>query len=325
MNNILVTGGGGFIGFALIRRLVKLGYNVSSFSRNTYVEHKTIGIKTFQGDISNFSEIEQACMGMDTVFHVAAKVGIWGSYKDYYKTNVTGTKNVIEASQKCGIRRLIFTSSASVVFDGTDMEGADESIAYPNKHLSNYTATKAMAEHLVLQANSEKLKTISLRPHLVWGPGDTQLKSKIIERAKSGRLRKVGRKTYFTDTTFIENFIDAQILAFLQLKENPLVSGRAFFITNGEPVRIWDFINELIKSAGYPAVEKTVPIKVALFAAWLNEKTHFNKNTAPFITRFVIYEMCSHHWFDISAARKMLGYSPMINFNEGMKLLNLSK
>jgi nucleoside-diphosphate-sugar epimerase len=323
--NVLVTGGGGFIGNALVRRLVESGYEVSSFSRNIYPEHSKLGVTTFQGNLLNPADIEKACRGIDVVFHIAAKVGIWGKYSDFFETNVTGTENVINACKETKVSKLIFTSSASVVFDGSNLEGVDETINYPEKPVSSYTATKAMAEKFVLQANSDSLKTISLRPHLVWGPGDTQLIHGILERAKSGKLRRPGRKDFLIDTTYIDNFIDAQLLALKALDNNPDCCGKVFFITNGQPIRVWDFINSILKSAGLPPVQKYISKNLALIVAWILEKMHqlLHLKSEPYITRFAIHELCTHHWFNISAAKKLLDYSPRINFEEGERSLPL--
>jgi len=318
---VLVTGGGGFIGMALVKRLVETGFEVSSFTRRIYPEFHKLGVAVIQGDLRNLSEIENACKGVDVVFHVAAKVGIWGKYSDFYETNVIGTENVINACKRNRVGKLIFTSSASVVFNGSNLDGVDESVTYPKKPLSSYTATKAIAEQLVLHANSESLRTISLRPHLVWGPGDTQLIPGILKRAKSGKLRKPGRKDFLIDTTYIDNFIDAQLLALKALDENPSCKGKAFFITNGQPILIWRFLNSIIKSAGMKPVQKSAPKNLALFVAWFLEIIHliFHLKSEPYVTRFAIHELCTHHWFDISASKTILGYSPKISFEEGIK------
>ncbi len=310
---VLVTGGGGFVGMALVRRLVEESYEVSVFSRKLYPEHHQAGIRAYQGDITCYDEIESACRGVEAVFHVAAKVGIWGTYADFYAVNVRGTENVIRACFQNHVSRLIFTSSASVVFDGSDMEGVDESMPYPEKPLSPYTATKAQAEQLVLHANSEKLKTIVLRPHLIVGPGDTQLIPRIIERARKGRLFLPGKKNCTMDYVSIDNLINAQVLALKKMAANPAVCGRPFFITNGKPVRIKDFLNSAILSAGLEPVEKSVPETMAYAAAWFLEKSHLllRLKGEPYFTRFLVRELCTHHWFDISAARKMLGYVPV--------------
>ncbi len=171
----LVTGGGGFIGSALVRELVKRGFNVTSFSRGDYPELKQIGVVVKRGDLCDRESVLNACDGVDIIFHVAAKAGIWGSYKDYYMTNVRGTENIVYACKKKKTKWLIYTSSASVVFDGSDIKGSNESLSYPHRPLSNYTATKALAEQCVLNADSTSLKTLALRPHIVLGPGDNHL------------------------------------------------------------------------------------------------------------------------------------------------------
>ncbi|HPF03349.1 MAG TPA: NAD-dependent epimerase/dehydratase family protein [Bacteroidales bacterium] len=324
---VLVTGGGGFVGLSLVRRLVENAYEVSTFSRNEYPEHQKLGVKIFRGDLCNSGDIENACKGIEAVFHTAAKVGIWGRYSDFYRTNVTGTENVINACMKQGVKYLIYTSSASVVFNGSDLEGVEESREYPEKHsLNNYTSTKAEAERQVLRANSEKLKTIALRPHLIWGPGDTQLIPKIIHRAKIGKMKKPGRKDFLVDTTFIENYTDAEILSLEKMEKLPEVCGKAYFITNGEPVKAWDFLNSIIRSAGYKPVEETVPKMIALAFAWVLEQIHmiFHLEKEPFITRFLIKELTAHHWFDISAARNLLDYSPRISMKQGMDIFKKS-
>ena len=321
--NVLVTGGGGFMGMALIKRLISEGYKVTSFSRREYPLHWALGINSIQADIRDQEAIEKACKGRDVVFHLAAKVGIWGPYDSYYSTNVTGTLNVIKACRKQGVSRIIFTSSSSVVFDGSDLDGVDESFPYPEKHGSAYAATKAMAERLIIEANCDTLKTISLRPHLVWGPYDAHIIPGILKRASSGRLRRIGDKEHFIDTTYIDNMTDALLLAVEALNSKPEAAGRNFFITNGEPARVWDFINSIIQIAGHEPVQKKIPEKVALLAAGIAEYLHkvFKVNSEPFMTRFAIKELCTNHWFDITSARKILGYNPRISYADGFKHL----
>jgi nucleoside-diphosphate-sugar epimerase len=320
---ILVTGGGGFIGSALVRKLVAKGFEVSTFSRKYYPHHSKLGVRIFQGDLINFEDIETACGGIDVVFHTAARVGVWGSYDEFFATNVIGTQNVIHSCKVCKVKKLIFTSSASVVFNGSDLLNADESSPYPRKPVSSYTATKAIAEQIVLDANSEELKTLALRPHLVWGPGDTQLIPGIINRAKTGRLRRIGKKDYQIDTTYIENYINAQLLAMNMMFKNPDVCGRAYFITNDEPVNGWDFINSVLASAGMTSVSGYISKSLALFLAYLIEKVHIllGLKTEPILTRLIVHELCTHHWFNIKAAKELLGYSPQINIKTGMEML----
>lgn len=321
--NVLVTGGGGFMGMALIKRLIAEGHKVTSFSRREYPLHWALGISSIQGDITDAAAVADACKNRDVVYHLAAKMGDWGNYQDFYATNVTGTENVIKGCKKHGVSRIIFTSSSSVVFDGNDLEGIDETYPYPEKQLSHYADTKAIAEQLILEANSDSLKTISLRPHLVWGPYDGYLIPWILNHAASGRLRRIGDREHFKDTTYIDNMTDALMLASKALESNPEACGKALFITNGEPSRVWDFINSILQVAGYEPVKKKIPEKLALTAAGISEWFHriFKLGSEPFLTRYAIRELCSNHWFDISAARELLGYTPRVSNSEGFRQL----
>ena len=308
---------------ALIKRLIANGHRVTSFSRREYPLHWALGISSIQADIRDPEAIEKACKGKDIVFHLAAKVGIWGRYEDYESTNVTGTFNVIKACRKQGVGRIVFTSSSSVVFGGSDLEGIDESYPYPENHGSHYASTKAMSERLIIEANSEKLKTISLRPHLVWGPYDSHLIPAILKRAGTGKLRRIGDQEHFIDTTYIDNMIDALMLAADALESNPEAAGKILFITNGEPARVWDFVNSIIQIAGHQPVQKKIPERMALFAAGTSEWFHklFRIKSEPFITRYAIRELCTNHWFDISKAREVLGYDPGVSYADGFKYL----
>jgi nucleoside-diphosphate-sugar epimerase len=320
---VLVTGGGGFMGMALIKRLIAEGHKITSFSRREYPLHWALGISSIQADIRDLDALEKACKGKDVVFHLAAKVGIWGNYDDYESTNVKGTFNVIKACRRQGVGRIVFTSSSSVVFDGSDLEGIDESCPYPENHGSHYASTKAMAERLIIEANSEELKTIALRPHLVWGPYDAHLIPGILKRAGSGKLRRIGDQEHFIDTTYIDNMTDALLLAAKALETKPEAAGKAIFVTNGEPARVWDFINSIIQIAGHPPVQRKIPEKLAFFAAGASEWFHklFKIKTEPFMTRYTIKEMCTNHWFDISSAKEILGYNPKVSYAEGFKHL----
>ncbi len=311
------------MGMALIKRLIKEGHKVTSFSRRDYPLHWALGINSIQADITDAVAVEKACEKRDVVFHLAAKVGIWGEYESYYSTNVTGTLNVVKGCRKQGVNRLVFTSSSSVVFGGDDLEGIDESYPYPEKNGSHYASTKAMAERLIIEANSEVLKTISLRPHLVWGPYDSHLIPGILKRANTGKLRRIGDQEHFIDTTYIDNMTDALLLAAEALESKPEAAGRNFFISNGEPARVWDFVNSIIQIAGHEPVQKKIPEKAAMFAAAVAEWSHkaFKAKSEPFMTRFAIKELCTNHWFDISSAREILGYSPRVSYAEGFKNL----
>jgi nucleoside-diphosphate-sugar epimerase len=321
--NVLVTGGGGFIGMALIKRLNAEGHKVTSYSRREYPLHWALGINSIQADIRDLDALQEACRGRDVVYHLAANVGIWGKYEEYYSTNVSGTSNVIRACRDQGVKGIVYASASSVVFDGSDMEGIDETYPYPAKYGSHYSETKAQAEKLIIGANSDELKTISLRPHLVWGPYDAHLIPGILKRAASGRLRRIGDKEHFIDTTYIDNMVDSLLLAAKAIENKPAATGRNYFITNGEPARVWDFVNSIIQIAGHEPVQKKIPERVALFAAGFSESTHklFKIHSEPFITRHAIREICTNHWFDITNAKEMLGYEPRVSYAEGFKHL----
>jgi 2-alkyl-3-oxoalkanoate reductase len=170
---VLVIGGSGFLGRAIVERLLARGHAVRSYSRGAHPDLGRAGAEVVHGDVRDAAAVAAACAGREVVFHVAAKAGIWGPWSEYHETNVAGTENVVTGCRKQGVPRLVFTSSPSVVFDGTDMEGIDESVPYARHYQANYPKSKAAAERLVLTANGNRLATIALRPHLIWGPGDT--------------------------------------------------------------------------------------------------------------------------------------------------------
>ncbi len=320
---ILVTGGGGFIGGALIKRLVEEGHQVSSLARGDYPWLREIGVDVICADLQDVRSVVQASAGMDIVFHVAAKAGLWGSYREFFDVNVTGTKNVIHACIKNGVRSLVFTSSASVVFDGNNIEGLNENLPYPSRPLSHYTATKALAEQAVLNANGPDLKTISLRPHLVWGPGDRHILPRIINQAKAGKLRIIGNGKNVIDTTYIDNAVLVHLCAAKALIDNLKACGKTYFISNGEPVLLWELVNGLLKAAGLAPPKKKISSGAAMKIAGTLELFHkiFRAGKAPRLTRFLVHELTASHWFDISAAETELGYRPEVTIQEGLKLL----
>jgi len=317
---LLVTGGGGFLGKALAKALVQEGHDVRSFSRGDYMELRSLGVEIRRGDIAYEKSFFAAVKGCEAVFHVAAKAGVWGPYEEYYKTNVVGTKNVINACIRNKVKRLIFTSSPSVVFGNTDQEGVDESEPYPRRYLSHYPRTKAMAEQLVLKANSDTLATVSLRPHLIWGPGDNHLIPRIVARARSGKLRLVGDGKNLVDTVYIDNAVDAHLAALDCLSPGSVVSGKAYFITNGEPLPMAGIINKVLKAAGLPALTKKISTRAAYAAGAVMESVYslLRRRDEPLMTRFLARELSCSHWFDISAARRDLGYNPAVSIDEGM-------
>ncbi len=321
--NALVTGGGGFLGAAIVRRLVARGDRVRSLSRGSYPELDAIGVEQFRGDLADAGAVDAAVLGCDLVFHVAAKAGVWGRYADYHRANVVGTQNVLDACRKHGVRRLVYTSSPSVVFDGRDMEGVDESTPYPTHYEAVYPRTKAEAERRVLAANGPDLATVALRPHLIWGPGDNHLVPRILERGRAGRLRRIGLANKLVDSTYIDNAADAHLLAADRLSPGSPVAGRAYFITNGEPTPLWDLVNRILAAGGVGPVTRTVPEWLAYTAGGLLEAAYMmlGRRDEPPMTRFVARELTTAHWFNIGAARRDLGYEPKTSIAEGLRRL----
>ncbi|TWJ14046.1 NAD-dependent epimerase/dehydratase family protein [Geobacter argillaceus] len=321
----LVTGGGGFLGGVIVRMLRERGFAVLSFSRGSYPALERLGVEQLQGDLADRAAVERAAVGCDIVFHVAAKAGIWGSFADYHLANVTGTENVIAACRANNIDRLVFTSSPSVVFDGRDVEGGDESLPYPTQYEANYPKTKAMAEQLVLAANSPTLATVALRPHLIWGPEDNHLVPRIIARARAGRLRRIGTRPCLVDTVYVDNAASAHLQAADRLTPGSPVAGRAYFITNGEPLPLFEMVNRILAAGGLPPVTRSIPPRFATLAGIICEAlwSALPLRGEPPMTRFVAHELATAHWFSIDAARRDFGYAPEVSINEGLERLQV--
>ena len=319
----LVTGGGGFLGGAIVERLLEAGHDVRVFARGDYPELKRQGIQLVRGDLVDAAAVAGGCAGCEVVFHVAARPGIWGSYKSFYEPNVNGTENVLVACRKHGVPRLVYTSSPSVVFGGSEMRGVDESVPYPRHFHSHYCETKALAEQKVLAANDDKLRTLALRPHLIWGPRDNHIVPRLVARAREGQLRQVGDGSNKVDSTYIDNAADAHIAAADALGRNPAAAGRAYFISNGEPWPLWDLINRIIGAASLPPVEKKISHRAARTVGGVLEFVHklLLIKAEPLMTRFVADELAQSHWFDITAAKVVLGYQPRITIEDGLQRL----
>jgi len=327
---VLVTGGTGFLGRHLVERLLAQGRAVTVLARRSAPDLEKRGVRFVVADLADANAVRSACRGVETVFHVAAKVGVWGRDDDFFRANVLGTRAVLEGCRTHGVRRFVHTSTSSVVYNGRDLSGVDESLPLAATCPAAYPLTKAAAEREVLAANAPELRTIALRPHLIWGVGDPHLVPRLIKRAKAGRLRIVGSGRNRVDLVHVENVTDAQLLAEAALVQCQLIvdktirppdaSGRAYFITNGEPVVLWDWINGLLHALGIPPVTKCISLAAAtaLGAAWETLWRALPLRGEPPLTRFIAKELASDHWFDISAARRDLGYAPRVSMAEGM-------
>jgi nucleoside-diphosphate-sugar epimerase len=321
--NALVTGGGGFLGGAVVRLLLARGDRVRSFTRSRYPWLDELGVEQVFGDLSDPEAVANAVEGMDVAFHVAAKAGVWGRHADFVSTNLTGTENVLAACKRHAVRRLVYTSTPSVVHGGGSLEGADESAPYPKHFEASYPETKAKAEQAVLAANGPDLATVSLRPHLIWGPGDPHLIPRVIARAKAGKLRRVGRDPVKVDITYVDNAAAAHVLAADKLAPGAPPAGKAYFLSNGEPVELWEFINRVLAAAGQPPLTRSVSLWKAKLAGRVLETVYrwFRLPGEPPMTRFVASQLGTSHWYDISAARRDLGYEPRVTVEDGLRRL----
>jgi nucleoside-diphosphate-sugar epimerase len=322
-NKILVTGGGGFIGLALVRELCGQGKEVRVLGRRRYPAVEAAGAESLQGDIQNLKDVREAAKGCDTVFHVAAKAGIWGTFQEYYGINVLGTLNVLAVCKKLGIEKLVYTSTPSVVFDGHDIEGGDESLPYSAKPLCAYAVTKILAEQHVLQHNSDKLRTAAIRPHLVWGPRDTNLIPRLMTRGRDQSLRIVGNGKNQVDIAYIDNVVHAHLLAAENLAGPGSAAGHAFFIGQQEPVLLWPWINDLFSRMDVPPVTAQVGLGTAKTIGWLLEKGHgvLGRRQEPKMTRFLAEQLALSHWFSKKKAETLLGYEEKVSTEVGMERL----
>lgn len=323
MHKVLVTGGGGFVGLALVKRLLAEQVEVLVVGRHRYPEVEGLGAASRVGDIRDGEFLARAARGCDAVFHVAAKAGIWGRRQDYFSINLNGTEQVLRACRANGIGVLVYTSTPSVVFANHDLAGVDEGAPYGSRFLCHYAHSKALAEQRVLAANSPDLQTVALRPHLVWGPGDTNLIPRLVERGRKGLLTQVGDGRNLVDIAYIDNVVDAHWLAARNLEGSATAAGKAYFISQGEPVNLWGWINGLLVALGMPPVSKQVSFAKAYAAGLILEGVYgiLGVQREPLMTRFLAQQLAKSHWFSIDAARRDLGYEPKVSTAEGIQRL----
>lgn len=314
---VLVTGGNGFLGKAIINRLLQKNCgSISIFCRSDCPELAKVGIEIINGDIRDSNALSKAFFSKTVVFHVAAKAGIWGKKKDFFDINFGGTKNVLDACRKNEIAALVYTSSPSVAIpSGEDILGVNETISYPSKFLAPYPQSKAEAEKLVL---ASEIPSISIRPHLIWGPGDPHILPRLIEKAKKNQLRRVGDGTNLVDLTYIENAAHAHILAAQKLRNSQQFNNKAYFISDGSPVNLWNWINNFLTALRIEPPKRSISYPKAFFAGWLLEIVYhyLRLNGEPPMTRFAAAQLAHSHYFDISAARIELDYHPVVSEQE---------
>ncbi|MDP3069737.1 MAG: NAD-dependent epimerase/dehydratase family protein [Opitutaceae bacterium] len=323
-SSVLVTGGTGFLGRRLVERLLAEGRSVTVLGRRPAPDLEKRGVRLIRASLDDAPAVAAACAGIGTVFHTAAKVGVWGRYADFFRTNVLGTRALLAGCHAHGVRAFVHTSTPSVVYNGQSLAGADESLPLTTDCPSPYPLTKAIAEREVLAANSTALRTVALRPHLIWGVGDPHLVPRVLARARAGRLRIVGDGKNVVDMVHINNAVDAHLLAEAALSHPaaPAV-GRAYFITNGEPIALWDWINDLLRALGEPPVTKRISLRAASAMGAICETLWrvLPVSAEPPMTRFIAAELAKDHWFDLTAARRDLGYEPRISMATGTENL----
>jgi nucleoside-diphosphate-sugar epimerase len=302
-------------------QLRALGHDVVAAGRGLYPALQAQGIPAIQLDVGDREATRRAVEGRDTVVHCAGKAGVWGPRHEYRRTNVDGTRHVVEACREAGVRRLVHTSSPSVVFDGRDHLNAGNDLPYPLRYEAIYPQTKAEAERIVLSANGGSLATVALRPHLIWGPGDPHLLPRLFARARSGRLRIVGRGDNRVSVTYVDNAAAAHVQAALALEPGSAAAGRAFFVNDPEPVALWPWLNRLLAAVGLPTVERHVPVAAARVAGAVLEGlwTVLPLPGEPPMTRFVASQLAASHWYDLEPARRAFGYDPPMDPEEAFR------
>ncbi len=319
---VLVTGGGGFLGAAIVRALLAEGHDVASFSRGRYDALEALGVRQIQGDLVDPDSVASALAGVEAVVHCAAKPPPWGPRADYEAINVGGTQNVLDGCRKAGVRFLVYTSTPSVVATDRPIEGGDEGLPYGTHFFgADYPRTKAEAERRVLAADGDLLRTVALRPHMIWGPDDPHFLPRFVERRRAGQLARIGAGDPLVDTVYVDNAADAHVLALQRLVDGAEVHGRAYFVTNDERVGLWSMVDRLLAAAGEPPVDRAVPLAVARPAAWLIEGVWrlLGLRGEPRLTRFLVHQVSCAHWFDVGAARRDLGYAPAVSTEEGLR------
>lgn len=320
---ILVTGGRGMLGSAVVRELVARDHEVTVLQRNA-AGHGD-GVREILGDITSPADVAHAMVGAGAVVHLAALVSMVGDWADFERINVDGTRHVVEQALASGVTRLVHISSPSVAHAGDPLVGVEAMPADPAHARGNYARSKAMAELLALGADSDALAVTALRPHLVWGPGDTQLVGRIAERARTGRLVLVDDGAALIDTTYVSNAADA-IAQAVDRCAHPHVHGQAFVVSNGEPRTVAEILGSIALAAGAPPPRRHVPFAVARAAGGLIERAwqRSGRTGEPPLTAFVAEQLGTAHWFDQRRTRVALDWIPRIGLDEGFRRLAAS-
>lgn len=321
MSTCLVTGGGGFLGLAIVKKLLARGDKVKVLSRRYHKCLDGLEAEFISADITDASAVRNACQGCGIVFHVASKAGIWGPDSEYEAVNIDGCRNVIEGCRSQKVPVLVYTSTPSVIYHPqAKIENIQEDIPYPTQFECAYARTKAAAEREVLAANGPELATVAIRPHLIYGPGDPNLIPRVLKRAKAGQLPQVGDGTNKVDITYIDNAAQAHLLAAEHIDE---AAGKAYFISDGSPVVLWSWIAELLQMTGVQPIKRKLSLSATRAVGAVLEGVYkiLRIKNEPKMTRFTAQQLATSHYFNISNAKRDLHYEPEVSGEEGLKRL----
>lgn len=316
---VLVTGATSLLGRTVVGLLSERGDDVAVLQRHS----SGIDVPEVLGDIADAEAVERATQGAEAVIHLAARVGVVGVWKEFERTNIMGTTNVITAARNAGVSRFVHVSSPSVAHAGESLVGSGAGVANPNSARGPYARSKAFAEHAALTANSAEMAVVAVRPHLVWGPGDTQLVGRIVERAEQGRLAIVGTGAALIDSTYVDNAADALVAA---LDRADTIGGRAFVVSNGQPRPVRELINRIVLAAGLEPPRFHVPYRVARGGGLVLEQVWDRRHRTddPPMTSFLAEQLGTAHWFDQRETRQALGWAPAVSLDEGFRRLAAS-
>lgn len=314
---VLVTGASGLLGREVAAFLVGQGHNVTTFQRRP---SGVDGAADFRGSVTDEGAIRAAVQGAEGVIHLAAKVSFTGHAAEFHEVNVEGTRRLLHAARDAGVRDFVFVSSPSAANSGAAIAGLGAEPADPQRAHGDYSRTKAEAELLALAADEPGFRVAAIRPHIVWGPGDTQLVERVLQRAKRGRLPLLDAGAALIDTTYVDNAASA-IAAALHRMEH--IHGKALVVTNGEPRPIGELLAGICAAGGAPAPSWSVPGGVARAAGSVVEKlwTWAGRKEEPPMTRFLAEQLSTAHWYDQRETRELLDWTPGVSLDEGLARL----
>jgi nucleoside-diphosphate-sugar epimerase len=313
---ILITGATGFLGSHLAAALLAQGHQLTLLGRDfsTVQAQLAAGATPLAIDLRDRAAVIAACAGMELVYHVGALSTAWGQWADFYGINVEGTRAAVDGCMHHAVRRLIYVSSPSVVFDGQDQININETQPYPKRFTSPYAATKKIGEDLVNAAHAQGLPTVIMRPKAIFGPGDRALLPRLIDRARQMRLPQIGNGDNLVDLTYVDNVVHALLLA----ADAPHAVGQTYFITNNEHIPLWLTIRYVLYQRHLSTNLRTIPVPVALTIAWLLELNARRTGREPLLTRYTVGILARTQTYDIRAAQHDLGYQPQLSVADGL-------